>query len=185
MATILIADDDVDIRRPRRVKLISLGHDVVAVADGRAAFAAAKVRLPDLVVLDVMMPGVIGVEVVRILRVDPATVDLPVILLSGRAEPSEIEAGLACGANESLTKSARARLTSRRHTHRFGLAADHPLATSGPNPQRNEPENLGFVTNQLAGLASPKANGPAATRVRHARPDPDHARPAHTAAPAS
>jgi two-component system, OmpR family, response regulator MtrA len=104
MATILIADDDADIRDLVEFKLASLGHDVIAVAHGAAAIDACKESLPDLAVLDVMMPGVTGVEVVRILRADPATVGLPIILLSGRAEQSQIEAALACGATDYLTK---------------------------------------------------------------------------------
>ena len=85
MARILVADDDVDIRELVEFKLSTLGHEIIAVSDGAAAIDACKAQRPDLAVLDVMMPGVSGLDAIRVIRSDPALADLPVILLTARA----------------------------------------------------------------------------------------------------
>ena len=71
MAKIVVADDDVDIRELVEFKLSSMGHQIVAVADGRAAIEACRAERPDMAVLDVMMPGVSGLDAVRTIRADP------------------------------------------------------------------------------------------------------------------
>jgi two-component system response regulator MtrA len=104
VARILVADDDVDIRELVEFKLSTLGHDVVAVADGAAAIEACRAQRPDLAVLDVMMPGVSGLDAIRAIRADPALADLPVILLTARAQESDVETGFDSGADDYITK---------------------------------------------------------------------------------
>jgi two-component system, OmpR family, response regulator MtrA len=104
VARILVADDDVDIRELVEFKLSTLGHDVVAVADGAAAIDACQVQRPDLAVLDVMMPGVSGLDAIRAIRADPGLADLPVILLTARAQESDVETGFDSGADDYITK---------------------------------------------------------------------------------
>ncbi len=104
MARILVADDDVDIRELVEFKLSTLGHEIVAVADGAAAIDACKAQRPDLAVLDVMMPGVSGLDAIRVIRADPALADLPVILLTARAQESDVETGFDSGADDYITK---------------------------------------------------------------------------------
>lgn len=104
VARIVVADDDVDIRELVEFKLSTLGHDVVAVADGAAAIDACKAQRPDLAVLDVMMPGVSGLDAIRVIRADPALADLPVILLTARAQESDVETGFDSGADDYITK---------------------------------------------------------------------------------
>jgi len=104
VARILVADDDVDIRELVEFKLSTLGHDVVAVADGAAAIEACQASRPDLAVLDVMMPGVSGLDAIRAIRADPALADLPVILLTARAQESDVETGFDSGADDYITK---------------------------------------------------------------------------------
>jgi DNA-binding response OmpR family regulator len=104
VARILVADDDVDIRELVEFKLSTLGHDVVAVGDGAAAIEACKAQRPDLAVLDVMMPGVSGLDAIRAIRADPALADLPVILLTARAQESDVETGFDSGADDYITK---------------------------------------------------------------------------------
>ena len=104
MARILVADDDVDIRELVEFKLSTLGHDVVAVSDGQAAIDACQAQRPDLAVLDVMMPGVSGLDAVRAIRADPALAGLPVILLTARAQESDVETGFDVGADDYVTK---------------------------------------------------------------------------------
>ena len=104
MAHIVVADDDVDIRELVEFKLSTLGHDIVAVADGAAAVDACQARRPDLAVFDVMMPGVSGLDAIRTIRADPALADLPVILLTARAQESDVESGFSSGADDYITK---------------------------------------------------------------------------------
>jgi DNA-binding response OmpR family regulator len=104
VARILVADDDVDIRELVEFKLSTLGHDVVAVSDGAAAIEACRAERPDLAVLDVMMPGVSGLDAIRAIRADPALADLPVILLTARAQESDVETGFDSGADDYITK---------------------------------------------------------------------------------
>ncbi|MQW75529.1 response regulator [Nocardioides sp. dk4132] len=104
MARILVADDDVDIRELVEFKLSTLGHDITAVADGQAAVDACRSSRPDLAVLDVMMPGVSGLDAIRVIRADPVLADLPVILLTARAQESDVENGFDSGADDYITK---------------------------------------------------------------------------------
>ena len=104
MARILVADDDVDIRELVEFKLSTLGHEITAVADGAAAVEACQASRPDLAVLDVMMPGVSGLEAIRAIRADPGLADLPVILLTARAQESDVQSGFAYGADDYITK---------------------------------------------------------------------------------
>ena len=104
MARILVADDDVDIRELVEFKLSTMGHDIVAVGDGAAAVEACRAQKPDLAVLDVMMPGVSGLDAIREIRADPSLADLPVILLTARAQESDVETGFHSGADDYITK---------------------------------------------------------------------------------
>ncbi|MEG4535052.1 ATP-binding protein [Microcoleus sp. D2_18a_D3] len=105
---ILLADDNADMRDYIR-RLLSGSYIVETVADGVAALTAIENNPPDLVLTDVMMPGMDGFELLRSLRSNPATQDIPIILLSARAgEESRIE-GLAAGADDYLIKPFSAR----------------------------------------------------------------------------
>jgi len=109
---ILLADDNADLRDYIR-RLLSGSYIVQTVADGVAALSAIEKNPPDLVLTDVMMPEMDGFELLRSLRSNPATQDIPIILLSARAgEESRME-GLAAGADDYLIKpfSARELLT--------------------------------------------------------------------------
>lgn len=104
MARIVVADDDVDIRELVEFKLTTMGHDIVAVGDGAAALEACRAHKPDLAVLDVMMPGVSGLDAIRMIRADADLLDLPVILLTARAQEADVETGFDSGADDYITK---------------------------------------------------------------------------------
>jgi len=104
MARIVVADDDADIRDLVVFKLRQSGHDVHPVADGAAAVQECQSVTPDLVVLDVMMPGMGGLDACRALRQDPALARVPVILLTARAQESDIEQGFDAGADDYVVK---------------------------------------------------------------------------------
>jgi DNA-binding response OmpR family regulator len=104
MATVLLAEDDADIRLLATLKLTRAGHQVRGFGDGLSAVADAREHPPDLAVLDIMMPGMSGLEVCQELRKDPATAKIPVILLTALAREADITAGLAAGADDYIVK---------------------------------------------------------------------------------
>ena len=104
MTTILIADDDADIRDLVTFKLEQAGFDVVAVDNGLAALSAARDDPPDVVVLDVMMPGMSGIDVCRELRGQQHTTALPIVLLTARAQEGDVEVGFGVGADDYVVK---------------------------------------------------------------------------------
>jgi EAL domain-containing protein (putative c-di-GMP-specific phosphodiesterase class I)/DNA-binding NarL/FixJ family response regulator len=101
---ILVADDEPDLLELLRINLEAQGHQVQQASDGTQALALATASRPDLVILDVMMPGLDGLEVLRALRGQPGNADLPVVLLSARGSDSEVFEGWSSGANYYITK---------------------------------------------------------------------------------
>jgi CheY-like chemotaxis protein len=101
---VLIADDDEDILALVRATIERSGHEVMAVTDGAAALSAMAERRPDLAVLDIAMPELDGLEVLRRLRADDETRDLPVILLTAQAQAADVERGFATGASAYVRK---------------------------------------------------------------------------------
>jgi DNA-binding response OmpR family regulator len=104
MAKIVVADDDVDVRMLVALKLRHSGYDVVDVGDGAAAVEACRAERPDLVVLDLMMPVMSGLEACRAIKAEPELSDVPVVLLTARAQNTDVDAGLAVGADAYVTK---------------------------------------------------------------------------------
>jgi DNA-binding response OmpR family regulator len=111
---LLIADDDEDILELLGLRLELAGYEVVRARHGDEALRLALERSPSLALLDVMMPGLDGYEVARRLRGDDRTSAMPIILLTARAQASDIARGLAAGADDHITKPFDARdLTER------------------------------------------------------------------------
>ncbi len=104
MSTILLVEDDPDIRHLVAYKLTKGGFHVVEAADGLAALRAVRDELPDLVLLDVRMPRMSGIEVCRELRAGPLGPDVPIIMLTARSRPQDLEQGYAAGATEYIIK---------------------------------------------------------------------------------
>ncbi len=103
-ATVLIADDDAQIVRLVRSYLEQAGYGVLTAADGDQALHAIRHDRPDLAVLDVMMPGLDGFELTRLLRADAALASIPILLLTARVEDADKLNGLNTGADDYLTK---------------------------------------------------------------------------------
>ena len=101
---IVVADDDQDILDLVVFKLTQAGYDAVPVSDGVAALAAIESELPRLAILDVMMPGLSGMDVLRKVRANEATKDLDVILLTARARDADVDTGFASGASDYVIK---------------------------------------------------------------------------------
>lgn len=101
---VLIADDDADILSLVRAVLERAGNEVISVGDGAQALASVNERKPDLAVLDISMPELDGLEVLRRLRADAATSGLPVVLLSARAQEADVKLGFELGASAYVKK---------------------------------------------------------------------------------
>jgi DNA-binding response OmpR family regulator len=100
----LVAEDDRDIRELVTTKLQSSGIRVTAVADGYAAIAALDSATFDIALLDVMMPGLSGLDIMRKLRADDGRPRLPVILLTAKSQEFDVETGFALGADDYVVK---------------------------------------------------------------------------------
>jgi CheY-like chemotaxis protein len=104
MAKILVAEDERDIRELIGFTLRFAGYEVVTAGNGEEAVEAARVELPDLILMDVRMPKMTGYEACEIMKADPAIANIPVVFLSAKGQDSEIRIGLAAGATEYLLK---------------------------------------------------------------------------------
>ena len=144
-AHILVAEDD-----PKQAELVRRylehdGHSVVVVHDGRAAIDEARRRSPDLLVLDVMMPKVDGLDVCRVLRAES---DVPIVLLTARSVEEDVLLGLDLGADDYITKPysprqmvARVRTILRRVAAEPGQRGDRAAgrrAGRRPGPARGD-----------------------------------------------
>jgi len=101
---ILIVDDNETNRDILRTRLGRQGYELMEAADGEEAMAAAREHLPDLILLDVMMPKVDGIEACRQLKADANLPFIPIILVTAKADTKDVVAGLEAGADEYLTK---------------------------------------------------------------------------------
>ncbi len=130
---ILVVDDEEDIRELVRHHLEREGYEAVCVETGEDALSEATSRPPDLVVLDLLLPGVDGLEVCRRLKTDRSTANIPIVMLTAKGEESDIVAGLELGADDYVTKPfsprvlmARVRAVLRRKS-REPIAEDEPI----------------------------------------------------------
>ena len=104
-ARVLVADDDTDIRDLVEFKLTQAGYAVQAVGDGVAAWEAFLEQTPALVILDVMMPGLSGIDVLRKIReADGDSSKVPVLLLSAKSRDGDVDTGFAVGADDYVIK---------------------------------------------------------------------------------
>ena len=104
MPTVLVVDDDPDIRDIAVIKLEQAGLRVLTEADREAGLAAALEQAPDTLLLDWMMPRLTGIEVCTRLREHPQTAQTPIILLTAKAQETDIERGFAAGATDYIVK---------------------------------------------------------------------------------
>jgi two-component system response regulator MtrA len=100
-ATILLVEDDPSIRETTKIGLEQAGFRVDTAADGREGLTAFRSRRPDLVILDIMLPHVDGLEVIRAIRAESS---VPVVMLTARAETVDVVVGLESGADDYVTK---------------------------------------------------------------------------------
>ena len=112
--TILIVEDEEDILELVTYNLKREGYNTVGAGSGEDALAEAAARTPDLILLDLMLPGVDGLEVCRRLKKEPRTDGIPVIMLTAKGEEADIVAGLELGADDYVTKPFSVRVLVAR-----------------------------------------------------------------------
>ncbi len=119
---ILAVDDEEDILALLEHHLSREGYAVTCVGTGEAALKTTRDERPDLIVLDLLLPGVDGLEVCRRLKADPETAPIPIVMLTAKGEEADIVAGLELGADDYIPKpfsprvlTARVRAVLRRH----------------------------------------------------------------------
>lgn len=109
MKSVVVIDDDADIRELITWKLTNAGYATATANDGEAGLAAVAAAVaggnaPDLILVDWMMPRMTGIEVCRALRENPETDRIPVVLLTAKAQESEVERGFAVGVDDYIVK---------------------------------------------------------------------------------
>jgi two-component system, OmpR family, alkaline phosphatase synthesis response regulator PhoP len=102
--SVLVVEDEEDIRELVSYNLLKEGYQVAGVASGEAALAAVEAKPPDMILLDLMLPGLDGLSVCRKLKGNPLTASIPVVMLTAKGEETDIVAGLNMGADDYVTK---------------------------------------------------------------------------------
>jgi len=101
---ILVVDDETDVIDMLVINLRGAGFEVLAVEDGASALAKARTEAPSLIILDLMLPGMSGLEICKVLKGDIATRHIPIIMLTAKAEEVDKIVGLELGADDYVTK---------------------------------------------------------------------------------
>ncbi|MFM8282349.1 MAG: response regulator [Planctomycetaceae bacterium] len=140
---VLVVDDEDDLLELLRYNITREGYQVTCVASGEEALRSVRRNAPDLIVLDVMLPSIDGLEVCRRLKSESKTRDIPIIMLTAKSEESDIVAGLEHGADDYISKPFSPRvllarvkaLLRRRDTERDTTIRVHELSI---HPGRHE-----------------------------------------------
>lgn len=129
--SVLVVEDEEDIRKLVSYTLLKEGYRVADVASGEEALSSIESQPPDLVLLDLMLPGVDGLTICRRLRSDPRTAGMAIVMLTAKGEEADVVAGLNAGANDYITKPfsrnvliARVRAALRNMTSSTGIAPE-------------------------------------------------------------
>jgi two-component system phosphate regulon response regulator PhoB len=124
-AHLLVVEDELDLQELLRYNLARDGFRVTCVDSGEKAIIALRAETPDLIVLDVMLPGMDGLEFCRAVRGNPQTLGVPIVMLTAKSEESDVVAGLELGADDYVTKpfSPRVLLSRVKAVLRRGKAA--------------------------------------------------------------
>ena len=123
---ILVVDDEEDILELIRFNLVREGYKVLCAQSGEKALSIGQSEMPDLMVLDLMLPGIDGLEVTKVLKSDSRTRDIPIVMLTAKGEEEDIVTGLELGADDYITKPfsprvlvARLRAVLRRQSKEY------------------------------------------------------------------
>ncbi len=125
-ATVLIVEDSPAVRRLIEVSVRPLGVRIISAEDGIGGLATARAEMPDVILLDIGLPGIDGWEVLRELRADPATADIAVIIVTAHAQPEVAAAAERRGADGFITKPFRPGNLREEILAQMGRSAEIP-----------------------------------------------------------
>ena len=128
--TVLIVDDEEDIQELIKLSLQQEGYEILGVATGDQALAVARSRQPCLIILDLLLPGLAGLDVCKILKAESKTQAIPIIILSAKSEESDIVTGLELGADDYITKPFSAKVLVARVRRALRKEAEQSLDRS-------------------------------------------------------
>ena len=135
---ILVVEDDSDIRELISFNLSNQGHQVFEANNGELGIEKARKKLPDLILLDLMLPGIHGLDVCRIIKADQETKDIPIIMVTAMGQEEDIVKGLETGADDYITKPfsikvllARVSAVLRRSFEEYDQDSDKSLLING------------------------------------------------------
>lgn len=162
-ATILVVEDEPGIQEVLKFNLGQHGHDILVAADAEEALTLLRGAMPDLILLDWMLPGMSGIELARRVRADPRLKDVPIIMLTARTEERDKVLGLDTGADDYITKPfsprellARIKAVLRRRAPQM---TEDPVEIAG---LRLDP-----VSHRVFGHGTPLELGPTEFRLLH------------------
>ena len=137
---ILVVEDDSDIRELISFNLSNQGHQVFEANNGELGIEKARKKLPDLILLDLMLPGIHGLDVCRIIKADQETKNIPIIMVTAMGQEEDIVKGLETGADDYITKPfsikvllARVSAVLRRSFEEYDQDSDKSLLINGIN----------------------------------------------------
>lgn len=154
MPVILIIEDHAPLRRNLEDMLTLEGHRVLTAADGHSGLSLAGEGRPDLVICDIMLPGLNGLEILAAIRSDPATAALPFVFLTAKGDAPDIRAGMTLGADDYLPKpvsradlldAIRSRLQRANQQSAFSPSFDSPVPLEGLGLSPREAEVLLWI----------------------------------------
>ena len=135
---ILIIEDDPDIKELITFNLSNQGHQVFKANNGEIGIEKARKKIPDLILLDLMLPGIQGLDVCRIIKADQETKDIPIIMVTAMGQEEDIVKGLETGADDYITKPfsikvllARVSAVLRRSFEEYDQDSDKSLLING------------------------------------------------------
>ena len=144
--SVLVVEDEEDIRELLSYNLLKEGYQVAGVASGEDALTTVESKPPDVILLDLLLPGMDGLSVCRKLKASPATQSIPILMLTAKGEEGDIVAGLNLGADDYITKpfSPKVLLARLRAVMRRKTAGDAAATSDGEEPETIQIRDLGI-----------------------------------------
>ena len=142
--TILVVEDDENIQQLVGYNLAKAGFHVLYADNGEQALSVIKREKPELIVLDLMLPGLSGFEICKLVRKDPKTKNLPIVMLTAKSEENDMAAGLDLGADDYITKPFSPKILVSRI--KAALRRKEGLAEEGTENKKNAPLIIHGIT---------------------------------------
>jgi len=142
--TILVVEDDENIQQLVGYNLAKAGFHVVYADNGEQALSVIKRERPELIILDLMLPGLNGLEVCKLVRKDPKSKNLPIVMLTAKSEENDITAGLDLGADDYITKPFSPKILISRV--KAALRRKEGLSEEGGENKKNGPLTIHGIT---------------------------------------